>query len=76
MTSPVGTVYEDDDVIDALARMREHGVRRLPVTNPAGDLVGIVALDDVLSLIAEQLVAAVDVWSAERTKEGATRPAR
>jgi CBS-domain-containing membrane protein len=36
-----------DDVATALQSMAARLVRRLPVTDPAGDLVGIVSLDDV-----------------------------
>jgi CBS domain-containing protein len=76
MVTSLGTVRDDDDVVDALARMREHGVRRLPVTGPGGDLVGIVALDDLLAVLAEQLMAVVDVFAAEHAREGETRPTR
>jgi CBS domain-containing protein len=76
MVTALGTVRDDDDVVDALARMREHGVRRLPVIAPNGSLAGIVALDDLLSALAEQLTAIVSVCAAERTKEGETRPTR
>lgn len=76
MATPLGTVSEDDDVIDALARMRELGVRRLVSRAAGGEVAGIIALDDVLAALAEQLAAVVDVSLAERTKENETRPAR
>jgi len=76
MVTSLGTVREDDDVIDALARMREHGVRRLPVVSAKGALSGIVALDDLVSLLAEQFLAVADVYAAERTKESETRRSR
>ena len=40
MTTPVAVAQEDENVIDALARLRERGVRRLPVVNAEGLLVG------------------------------------
>jgi len=58
---------------DALARMREHGVRRLPVLDDAGHLSGIVAVDNLLEALAEQLDAVVRVLKAEQTRETATR---
>lgn len=76
MSVPVGVVREDDDVVDALARMREHGVRRLPVVAPNGALAGIVALDDLLATLSQQLADIADVCAAERTREGETRPGR
>jgi CBS domain-containing protein len=44
-----------DSVSDALDLMRRHGVRRAPVVDGEGLLVGIIALDDLLRLFAEQL---------------------
>lgn len=40
---------------EALAVMRELGVRRLPVVGTRGELVGIVSVDDVLQTVAEEL---------------------
>jgi CBS domain-containing protein len=49
------TVSELAAIEDALALMRTHGVRRLPVVSPQGALVGVVSLDDVLALLADEL---------------------
>jgi CBS domain-containing protein len=49
------TVSELAAIEDALALMRAHGVRRLPVVTPQGTLVGVVTLDDVLALLADEL---------------------
>ena len=38
----------EDDVKTALHLMKEHRVRRLPVTSEAGALHGIVSIDDIL----------------------------
>lgn len=37
--------------------MRQHGVRRLPVVNAEGLLVGIVTADDLVEVIAKALGA-------------------
>lgn len=73
MTAPLAVVREDEDFIDALARMREHGVRRLPVVDSDGRLTGIVAIDNLLEALAEQLDAVVRAVKAEQTKEAAVR---
>jgi CBS domain-containing protein len=73
MAAPLATVAEEDDVLDVLARMREHGARRLPVCDADGRLTGIVALDDILEMCAEQLEAAAHVVAAERAREETTR---
>ena len=46
----------DERSLDAVIRtMREQGVRRIPVVDEEGALEGIVTLDDLLVLLAEQL---------------------
>ena len=55
MTPSPRVVSEMSSVEDALTVMRTHGVRRLPVVNPLGELVGVLSLDDVLALLAEEL---------------------
>ena len=39
----------EDDITDAARVMRENGVRRLPVVDTAGELVGLLSLDDIAS---------------------------
>lgn len=73
MARPLATVRESDDIVDALARMREHGVRRLPVLDDAGHLAGIIAVDNLLEVLAEQIDAVVRIIKAEQTREAATR---
>lgn len=48
----VHTVGADVDVKDALARMKEVRVRRLPVVDKGGHLKGMISLDDI-SLLAK-----------------------
>ena len=57
MSAEVATVRESDSVLDVLAMMRRKRVRRVPVTGAAGELIGLVALDDVLAIVAEQMQA-------------------
>ena len=57
MSAPVVTVPEDLPIENALARMAETGVRRLAVVDRAGRLAGVLALDDVLELLAEESAA-------------------
>ena len=61
-TTPVGhvmtpepkTVSEDTPIESALSLMRSGGFRRLPVVDHDGRLVGLVTLDDILMLLAEE----------------------
>jgi CBS domain-containing protein len=54
MTEHPKTVSESTPIESALSLMRSGAFRRLPVVNDDGKLVGIVTLDDVLGLLAEE----------------------
>lgn len=70
MTRDVVKVREDDSLMDVLAAMRRKGVRRVPVTGPNDVLLGIVALDDVLAVLAQQMeVVAAAVSAAARHEQ-------
>jgi acetoin utilization protein AcuB len=47
MTQPVVTVHEDCPAVLAFRKMHEHQIRRLPVVDEDGALVGIVADRDL-----------------------------
>jgi len=48
MRKPVETCAATDDVRVALEKMRDRRVRRLPVCDPNGRLVGVVSLNDAV----------------------------
>jgi CBS domain-containing protein len=48
---------ESDDAAQALQGMSAKAVRRAPVVNSAGELVGIVTFDDLLPVVADELTA-------------------
>ena len=74
MTDQPAVVDEDDDVLDALQRMRERGVRRLPVVRPDGALTGVVALDNLMEALGQEFDGVVSVMRAQRTRELRARP--
>jgi CBS domain-containing protein len=51
---PLVIASESEDSSTVIERMRAHGVRRLPVVDPAGSLVGIVTLNDLLKLAIDE----------------------
>ena len=55
MSAHPRTISVAAPVETALATMRQLGVRRLPVVQADGTLAGIVSLDDVISLLIEEL---------------------
>jgi CBS domain-containing protein len=74
MSSELVTVREQDSVTEVLRLMRDRGVRRLPVLTPSGALAGIVTIDDVLDIVAEQLGDVVHAIERERVRETRVRP--
>jgi CBS domain-containing protein len=54
MTRLPRTVNQNAPIEAALASMRAGACRRLPVVDDKGKLVGLVSLDDILNLIAEE----------------------
>ena len=55
MRASVVCVQESEGVGRAVELMRAHGVRRLPVVDAAGSLVGLLAADDLLDLFAVEI---------------------
>jgi len=55
MTPSPLTATEDEDLLEVLDRMRERGVRRMPVVNDAGLLAGMLTLDDILLHLARSM---------------------
>lgn len=74
MTRNLVTVREDASLEFALREMRRRGVRRAPVVRANGDLVGIIAVDDVIQHLAEQLSRLADLIRIEQEVEPKARP--
>jgi len=49
------TAREDQGIFECMQQMRINGIRRMPVVDDAGGLVGIVSLDDFVQLIGEEM---------------------
>lgn len=74
MSASLVTVKEHDGMFEVLRLMRSEGVRRAPIVDESGALIGIVSLDDLLELIAEELGDLASLIREERRKEEVTRP--
>jgi CBS domain-containing protein len=66
------TCAMEDDVKDALKRMRKYKIRRLCVTNQEGELQGIISLSDILLKAGEKKSVRKLLFS---TLESIARPA-
>ncbi len=73
MSPELATIRESAGVFEAIQYMRAKGVRRLPVVSDNGALVGILALDDLLELISEELLELSKLVRYEQKKEAGVR---
>ncbi|MFO7983499.1 MAG: CBS domain-containing protein [Desulfuromonadales bacterium] len=62
-------VKEADDLLQTVKNMRTRGVRRVPVASSEGTLAGILTLDDVLEVLAEQISDLVRLVGNEQFRE-------
>jgi CBS domain-containing protein len=69
MSDDVVTVDPVDSIYEVLATMRRKGVRRVPVVTNDGVLEGIISMDDILEVVAEELQMIVQAMARERSKE-------
>jgi CBS domain-containing protein len=71
--SKLAMVKENAGVFDAIQIMTTKGIRRLPVIDDAGGLVGIVTLDDLLLLLAKEFSSLTKLVMREQKNEATKR---
>jgi CBS domain-containing protein len=76
MSAELLSVQEDAGIAETVELMRVRGIRRLPVTDAAGTLVGLVAADDILALLAEEIVGLAGMIAREEKRERKVRKTR
>lgn len=74
MSFELATTKEHDGILEALQKMRGLGIRRMPVVNDRGGLEGILAVDDILELLAEELSLLASAATHGQAKEKKLRP--
>ena len=67
-------VAEGASVAGVLRLMRMDGVRRVPVVGARNELVGVLSIDDVLDVLADQLTAISGAIRGEHSREQVMRP--
>jgi CBS domain-containing protein len=74
MTFALLKVSESENIMEVAQRMRSRGVRRVPVvTETTGELLGIIAMDDILRLLSEELSLLSAITAREAEQELAKR---
>ncbi len=74
MAQELFTIKESAASYEAIEFMRRRTARRLPVVDEAGELVGILTLDDALQLLSEELLDLAKLVRYEQKKETRHRP--
>ena len=69
MSEPPLVLSESEAMPDAIERMRARGVRRAPVVDARGWLTGVVAVDDLLGALAEQLSGLARLTATQQRRE-------
>ncbi len=73
MAPDFSSIDEGTGIYEAIQHMRGKGIRRLPVVDNGGALVGIVTMDDLLVLLADELNSLARLVAREQQKEASSR---
>ena len=73
MSEDLLTTSDTEDIYETIERMRVRGIRRVPVVNSAGGLVGIVSVDDMLEFLAEEVGELSRISSHQQAHERRAR---
>lgn len=74
MATEIFTINESMPTHEAIEFMRRKTVRRLPVVDNSGELVGILTLDDALGVLSQELLDLAKLVRYEQRKEERHRP--
>ncbi|HUU76366.1 MAG TPA: CBS domain-containing protein [Methanoregulaceae archaeon] len=55
MTKDVKVVRKDTGIFEGIQEMKSAGVRRMPVVDASGRLVGLITLDDLIRLLSREM---------------------
>ncbi len=69
MSPELITAKEKEGIWDTLQRMRSKGIRRMPVINEDGGLEGILTVDDLIELLADELDLLAKIAGREQELE-------
>lgn len=73
MTSPVVTATPEESMVVALARMREFGIRRLPIVDENGELCGVISNSNLVEELTGLMQSLVRNIHSSKTREIALR---
>ena len=74
LTRPLLTARMDEDSMIVARRMRENNVRRVPVVDARGELVGILSVDDLIGALHAELEQLAKLVAHQHQHEETFRP--
>lgn len=74
MGSHLVAVRDDEDLAEVLTTMRGAHVRRVPVLDSAGCLLGVLSVDDVIGALTRELQDVAAIVAEQRAVEHRSRP--
>ncbi|HOI57823.1 MULTISPECIES: CBS domain-containing protein [unclassified Methanoculleus] len=57
VTRDVVTFHDNMGIYEAIQKMTAEGIRRMPITDDAGKLIGIVTMDDIVRMLGEEMAS-------------------
>ena len=69
MTKSLLTLRDDEELENAIETLRVHSVRRAPVVNARGDLVGFLSTDDLIAEVARQVNSLAQLLQRQPAQE-------
>lgn len=73
MRAELMTAVATEDVFETVERMRYKGVRRIPIVDKHGALVGIVSVDDIWKFLAKEVTELSEVTTRQQSREKVSR---
>src|ERR1700756_777000 len=55
LSEPIESVKETDGIYDCIRKMKSQEVRRMPVVDEKGNVVGLVSFDDLILVLAKEM---------------------
>lgn len=74
LTRGLVTARADEDSMIVARRMRDNGVRRIPVVDSRGELIGILTVDDLIGALHAELEQVAKLVGHQRRYEQERRP--
>ncbi|MGZ3787541.1 MAG: CBS domain-containing protein [Bacteriovorax sp.] len=69
MGHPLIVANLEEGVFDVIKRMKENGIKRLPVIDGGDQLCGIISYEDLLELVSDEMHAISEIGRLERENE-------